>query len=77
MATQGNLKRHDGSEANAMAAKMNVKALLQCLNDKLYPSLGLCLQQMILEETPVLHICDHYNQCHGTLLASVYASDVR
>ena len=39
MARQGKLKRHDGSEANAMAAKMSVKASLLSLHDKRYPYL--------------------------------------
>ena len=37
MARLGKLKRHDGSEANAMAAKTSVKASLLSLHDKQYP----------------------------------------
>ena len=41
MARQGKLKRHDGSEANAMAAKTSVNASLPSLHDKRYPYLTL------------------------------------
>ena len=60
MARQGKLKRHDGSEMNAMAAKTSVKASLPSLHDKSYPSLGLCFPQAILEDR--LHIRDRDNQ---------------
>ena len=40
MARQGKLKRHDGSEANKMAAKTSVKTSLPS-HDKRYPSLTL------------------------------------
>ena len=50
-----------------MAAKTSVKASLQSLHDKPYPSLGLCDPQAVLEETPVLHIHDCSNQCHVLL----------
>ena len=47
-----------------MAAKTSVKASLPSLHDKPYSSLGLCVPQAILEETPVLHIHDRNNQRH-------------
>ena len=50
-----------------MAAKTSVKASLPSLHDKPYPSLGLCVPQAILEETPVLHISDRNNQRHVLL----------
>ena len=34
MARQGKWKRHNGSEVNAMAAKMSVQASLPSLHDK-------------------------------------------
>ena len=67
MARKGKLKRHSDSEANAIAANVSVKAPLPSLQDKPYPSLGLCVSQAILEETPVLHICIRNNQCHVLL----------
>ena len=60
---QGNLKRHDGSEVNAMAAKTSVKASLPVFTTSgTHPCL--CVPQAILEETPVLHIRHHNNQRH-------------
>ena len=50
-----------------MAAKTSVKASLPSLHDKPYPSLGLCVPQAILEETPVLHIRNCDNECHVLL----------
>ena len=67
MARQGKLKRHDGSEVNAMAAKMSVNASLPSLHDKSYSPLGLCVPQAILEENPVFHIRDRNKQRHGLL----------
>ena len=61
-AGQGKLKRHDGSEVNAMAAKTSVNASLPSVPDKTYPSLGLCVTQAILEENPVFHIRERNNQ---------------
>ena len=49
LARQGKLKRHDGSEVNAMAAKTSVKTLLPSLHDMSYPYLQLCILQAILE----------------------------
>ena len=70
MARQRKLKRHDGSWVNAMAAKTSVNALLPSLHDKPYLSLGLCVSQAILEETPVLRIRDGNNQ--GRVLLQRY-----
>ena len=67
MARQGKLKRQNDSEVNAMAAKTSVNASLPSLHDKPYPSLGLCVPQLILEKTPVLQICESNNQRHGLL----------
>ena len=80
MARQGKFKGHDGSEVNAMTAKTSIKASLPNLHDKPYPSLGLCVPQAILEETPVLHIRNRNNKRHfyySALLASIYASSAR
>ena len=66
MARQGKLKRLDGSETNAMAAKTSVKASLPNLPNKRYPSLTL-VPQAILEETSALHIRDRNNQHHVLL----------
>ena len=62
MAGQGKLKHHDGSGVNAMAEQTSVNASLPSLQDKPYPSLGLCVTQAILEENPVFHIRDRNNQ---------------
>ena len=51
LARQGKLKRHDGSEVNAMAVKTSVKVSLPSLHDKPYQSLGLCVLQAILEDS--------------------------
>ena len=67
MAGHGKYKRHDDSEVNAMAAKTNVNASLASLHDKPYPSLGLCVPQAILDESPVLHIRGRNNQRHVLL----------
>ena len=50
MARQGKLKRHDGSEVNAMALKTSFNASLPSLHDKPYSSLVLCIPQAILEQ---------------------------
>ena len=63
MARQGKLKRHDGSEANAMAAKTSVKASLPSLHDKRYPSLTLRSPS----DFGGLHIRDRNNQRHVLL----------
>ena len=63
MAKQGKLKRDGGSGVNAMAAKTSVNASLPSLHVKPYPSLRLFVHQAIVEETPVLRIRDHNNQC--------------
>ena len=79
LARQGKLKLPDGSEiqVNAMAAKMSVKALLPSFHDKLYPSLGLCIHHVILEDSTftiaIINVTLYYN----TTLASVYASSAR
>ena len=48
MVRKGKLKRHNASEANAIAANVSVKASLPSLQDKPYPSLELCVSQAIL-----------------------------
>ena len=67
MVRKGKLKCHNDSEVNAIAADMSVKASLTSIQDKPYPSLGLCVSQAILEETPVFHICDRNIQRHVLL----------
>ena len=60
-----------------MAAKRSVKASLPSLHDKPYPSLELCVPQAVMEETPVLHICDaviNVTFYYGAMLASVCGS---
>ena len=72
MVRQGKLKRHDGSEINAMAAKKNVQASFPSLHDKPYSSL---VPQVILEEIPLLHIRVRHNQNHvllSAILTSMY-----
>ena len=64
MVRKGKLNCHNDSEVNAIAANMSVKASLPSIQDKPYPSLGLCVSQAILEETPVFDICDRNIQRH-------------
>ena len=64
MARQGKLKRQDGSGVNAIAAKTSVNVSLSSFHDKPCTSLGLCVAQAILKETPELRIRNRNNQRH-------------
>ena len=78
MTGQGKLKRHNGSEVNAMSAKTSVKASLPSFHNKSYPSLGLCVPQAILEDSTfaiaIINVKLYYS---AIMLASMYASNAR
>ena len=55
MARIGKLKRHDGSEVNAMDAKTSVEASLSIFPHKRYPSLTLRSPSDLGGNTSTLH----------------------
>ena len=62
MAKQGKLKRQDDSGANAKAEKTSVNVSLSSFHNMPYTSLGLCVAQANLKETPELRIHNSNNQ---------------
>ena len=60
-----------------MAAKTSVKASLPSVHYKLYPFLGLCIPQAILDDSTFVIAITNVTFYYSTTLASVYASSTR
>ena len=80
MARRGKFKRHDGSEANAIAAKTSVKASLPSLHDKWYLFLTLRsrsdLRDELLYSTFVIAIIN-VTFYYSATPANMYSSSAR